>query len=55
MPITKNEMVNMLYNQLDISKKDALRITESFFDLIKSELDQSNTVMISGFGKWFVR
>jgi len=55
MAITKIGMAKMLYNQLNISKKDALRITESFFDLIKSELEQSNTVMISGFGKWFVR
>jgi len=55
MAITKTEMVNMLYNQLNIPKKDSLQIIESFFGLIKSELEKSNTVMISGFGKWTVR
>jgi len=55
MAITKTEMVNMLYNQLNIPKKDSLQIIESFFVLIKSELEKSNTVMISGFGKWTVR
>jgi len=55
MAITKTEMVNMLYNQLNISKSESLQIVESFLDLIKSELEKSNTVMISGFGKWTVR
>ena len=55
MPITKNEMVDMLYDQLNISKRNCNSIVESFFDIIKSELEQGNTVKISGFGKWAVR
>lgn len=55
MPITKNEMVDMLYDQLNISKRNCNSIVESFFDIIKSELEQGNTVRISGFGKWTVR
>jgi len=54
MPITKIDMVNMLYNQLNLPKKECSNIVESFFDIIKSELEKSNTVMISGFGKWTV-
>jgi len=55
MPITKIDMVSMLYNQLNISRKECTNIVESFFKIIKTELEKSNPVMISGFGKWTVR
>jgi len=55
MALTKTEMVKMLYNQLNISKKECTNIVECFFDLIKSELEKGNPVMVSGFGKWTVR
>lgn len=55
MPITKAEMVDMLYDQLNISKKECIGIVESFFEIIKSELEKGNPVMISGFGKWSIR
>ncbi|ABC77631.1 integration host factor subunit alpha [Syntrophus aciditrophicus] len=55
MPLTKNEMMTMLYNQLNISRKECVDIVESFFEIIKSELEKGNPVMISGFGKWTVR
>ena len=55
MALTKIEMVKMLYDHMNIPKKECIDIVESFFEIIKSELETSNTVMISGFGKWAVR
>jgi len=55
MALTKIEMVKMLYDHLNIPKKECTDIVESFFEIIKSELEISNTVKISGFGKWAVR
>jgi len=55
MPITKIDMVNMLYSQLNLPRKACINIMENFFEIIKSELEKSNPVMISGFGKWTVR
>jgi len=55
MPITKTEIVNTLYNQLKLPRKECIDIVDSFFEIIKSELGKSNPVMISGFGKWTVR
>jgi len=55
MAITKIDMVNMLYNKLNISKKESLQIIDSFFDLLKAELEKSNPIKISGFGQWTVR
>jgi len=55
MAITKIDMVNMLYNKLNISKKESLQIIDNFFDLLKAELEKSNPIKISGFGQWTVR
>jgi integration host factor subunit alpha len=55
MTLTKIEIVNMLNEQISIPKVECTRIVESFFDIIKSELDKGNPVMVSGFGKWTVK
>jgi len=47
--------MKMLYENVGIPKAECIRIVESFFDIIKSELDKGNDVMISGFGKWTVK
>ena len=55
MALTKIEIVNMLNEQVGFSKVECLRIVESFFDIIKSELEKGSPVMVSGFGKWTVK
>jgi integration host factor subunit alpha len=55
MTLTKLEIVNMINEQIGFPKVECIRIVESFFDIIKSELDKGNPVMISGFGKWTVK
>ena len=54
MAITKIEVVNMLYEHIGIPKVECVRIIESVLEIIKSELEKGNTVMVSGFGKWSV-
>lgn len=53
--MTKVNIVEMLYDHLDMPQKDSVHIVESFFDIIKDELDNGNAVNISGFGKWTVK
>ena len=55
MTLTKIEIINMLNEQIGIPKVECIRIVESFFDIIKSELEKGNPVMVSGFGKWTVK
>ena len=55
MALTKIEIVNMLNEQIGIPKVECIRIVESFFDIIKSELEKGSPVMVSGFGKWTVK
>jgi len=55
MSLTKIDVVNSIYDQLGISRKDCVDIVESIFEIIKDELDKGNSVKISGFGKWTVK
>ena len=55
MSLRKVDIIDSIYEQLDIPKKDCIRIVESLFDLIKDDLGRSNDVKISGFGKWTVK
>jgi integration host factor subunit alpha len=55
MSLTKNDIIESIYEQLEIPRKDCVRIVDSFFDLIKDDLGKGNDVMISGFGKWSVK
>ena len=54
MKLTKIEIVNMLCEHIDMTKIECARIVESFFGIIKSELEKGNPVMVSGFGRWTV-
>jgi len=53
--MTKIDIVNSVYEDLGISKKDSVRIVESVFEIIKDELGKGKAVKISGFGKWTVK
>jgi Bacterial nucleoid DNA-binding protein len=55
MALTKMEIVNSIYRQIGIPKTECIQITESIFEIIKEELENGNSVMVSGFGKWTVR
>jgi integration host factor subunit alpha len=54
MAMTKIEVVNMLYEHIGIPKVECAQLVESILDIIKSELEKGNTVMVSGFGRWSV-
>ena len=55
MAMTKIDIIASVYETLGLSKKDAISIIESLFDIIKDDLEKGNDVMISGFGKWVVK
>ena len=49
MPLTKINLVEMVYGVLDVPKTQCVNVVESFFDIIKEELAKGEEVMISGF------
>jgi integration host factor subunit alpha len=55
MTMTKIDIIDSIYEHLEIPKKDCIHIVESLFDLIKDDLGEGKDVMISGFGKWTVK
>ena len=55
MTMTKNDLIDLLYEKAGLSKKECVPIIEGVIDIIKDELGKGNPVNISGFGKWVVK
>ncbi|MFH0958650.1 MAG: integration host factor subunit alpha [Pseudomonadota bacterium] len=55
MTLTKERLIESIYNQCGFSKKKSVELIESFIDLMKSSLASGEDVLVSGFGKFHVR
>jgi len=55
MSLTKIDLVESVYEQLDIPKKACAGIVDSLFEIIKDDLGKGRDVKISGFGRWSVK
>ena len=54
MALTKSDIVTAV-NELGFTKKKSVDIIESLLEIIKSSLEKSEDVLISGFGKFCVK
>lgn len=55
MNITKADIINSIYNNLDFQKQESTIIVESLLEIIKHTLESGEDVLISGFGKFCVK
>ena len=55
MSLTKIDLIESIYNQTGMTRKECVRAVDSVFEIIKDEMNQGNDIMISGFGKWAVK
>lgn len=55
MALTKNDIVEQLWDQLGFPKNKSVEITESLLELIKATLESGEDVLVSGFGKFCVK
>lgn len=55
MTLTKDHLVNSLYNNLDIPKSKSASIIETLLQQMKKTLENKEDVLISGFGKFCVK
>jgi integration host factor subunit alpha len=55
MTLTKDHLVNSLYNNLDVPKSKSTSIIETLLGTIKNTLENKEDVLISGFGKFCVK
>jgi len=53
--MTKIDIIQNVYDKLGFSKKDAARIVESVFDIMKEHLENGEKIKISGFGNFVVK
>ena len=55
MALTKADMVECLYDELGLNKREAKDLVEMFFDELRLALAQGQEVKISGFGNFQLR
>jgi integration host factor subunit alpha len=55
MSLTKDHIVNSIQAQICIPKTRSSELLESFLEIIKTTLENGEDVLISGFGKFFVK
>ena len=55
MTLTKLDIVDTIYSQLDLPKNKSTQVFESLIEIIKKTLENGEDVLISGFGKFCVK
>ncbi|QJD31094.1 integration host factor subunit alpha [Methylococcus geothermalis] len=55
MALTKADMVERLFAELDMNKRDAKELVDQFFEIIKASLESGRSVKLSGFGNFDLR
>ena len=55
MTLTKEHLVNSIYNNFDLPKAKSAKIIESLLELIKERLENGEDILVTGFGKFCVK
>jgi integration host factor subunit alpha len=55
MTLTKADLAEVLFQKIGLSKSEARKMVESFFDEIRQALEKGETVKLPGFGKFELR
>ncbi len=55
MALTKADMAERLFEEVGLNKREAKELVESFFEEIRSALEEGTPVKLSGFGNFDLR
>jgi integration host factor subunit alpha len=55
MTLTKENLIQSLYDQVGLSKQQSKALVDNVFELIKKSLESGDDVLVSGFGKFSVK
>ena len=55
MTLTKEKIIDNIYNQVGLSKNQSRRVVESLLEIIKQTLTKKENLLTSGFGKFIVK
>jgi integration host factor subunit alpha len=53
--LTKEKIINSIYNQVGLGKSQSRNVVEKLLQIIKQSLEDGENILISGFGKFVVR
>lgn len=53
--LTKAQMVEGLFTQLGLNKREAKELVEQFFELLVESLEKGDPVKLSGFGNFIIQ
>jgi integration host factor subunit alpha len=55
MSLTKEKIINDIYNHVGLSKTQSRAVVEKLFEIMKQTLENGEDLLISGFGKFVVK
>ena len=55
MSLTKERIINGIYNHVGLSKTKSRKVVESLFEIMKQTLEKGEDLLISGFGKFSIK
>ena len=55
MALTKDDIVEVVYEETGFSKRQSIELVETLLELIKETLESGDYVLVSGFGKFRVK
>ena len=55
MTLTKADLIETIQSNNDLTKKQSTDIVESLLEIIKQTLEAEEDVLISGFGKFYIK
>ena len=55
MALTKEKIINSIYDQVGLSKNQSQNIIERLLEIMKQALEKGEDVLVSGFGKFVVK
>lgn len=55
MALTKEKIINEIYNTMGLKKNEAREIVETLLEIMKKTLARGEDLLISGFGKFIVK
>ena len=53
--MTKAELVNEIASRTDVNKNDALKVVETFMEVVKDSLYEGKNVYLRGFGTFEIK
>ncbi len=55
MALTKERLINSIYDNVGLSKNLSRSVVEQLFDIMKKTMEDGEELLISGFGKFVVK